>query len=165
MISKMRYSKHWIEKSETFRFSNKQTYCTTSFDVWKSSFWNPIQLSDSLFGYLKGFSDTLWRLTESILRQVSISNTSKTLYRPKNPDPSINTSINVIIDHTNRYFNKSDDDIYISRPSNFLSAMGKIWAWLSFDTKLHIIKGFRKKNQTGLNNEVCDFHVRLNGKR
>ena len=61
-ISEMSHLKHWLETSETFRISNIQTYYTASFDTQKSSFWNPKPLSDVSFGYLKDFSDMLWRL-------------------------------------------------------------------------------------------------------
>ena len=40
-----------------------QTYCSVSFDIRKSYFWNPKQLPDISFGYLKGLSDMLWCLT------------------------------------------------------------------------------------------------------
>ncbi len=56
-------------------FLTYKTYSKVSFDILKSYFWNPKQLSDVSFGYLKGCLDMLWRLalrvTLSCLGRVS----------------------------------------------------------------------------------------------
>ena len=63
MISEMWYPKHWVEKSETFVLLTYKHIAQQVFISEKGlSIWNPKQLSDMSFGYLKVFPNNVMTL-------------------------------------------------------------------------------------------------------